>query len=249
MRDRNLHREVLVVQRIAAVLAVLLLASSVALANDSSFGAAGTPYPRPTPSRDIRMVSESVTVRLSQQTARVTCLFVLANEGGSQRVRIGFPEETFGDVSERGLIRWFRSYVNDRPVAVKRVVIEPVDSGGTFAWWIKEVAFARGETKRIRNEYEIQLSENVLGIRWFSYILRTGASWKGRIGRATVTVDLGPVDPRTVIGLGTKPRGPEEAEMRLTPAGATLSGRTLRWQFTNFEPTRGHDVLVAWRFR
>jgi hypothetical protein len=223
-------------------LAVILL-SGWAAANDSSFGAAGAPYPRPTPNRDIRMVAEIVRVRFLTDTARVSCLFTFRNEGNAQRVVIGFPDENFGDVPEQGLIRWFRSWVDDREVAVRRAVVKRVvDYEGTYVWWLKDVAFAAGQTVRIRNEYEIRYSENVEGTRWFTYILSTGAGWKGTVGEAAVTIDLGRVPPATVFGLGLPQLRPGLA---VSP-GAQLRGRTLRWHFSNFEPTKQHDIRVAW---
>jgi hypothetical protein len=229
----------------AAVFAVIavVISSGLALANDSSFGAAGAPYPKPTPNRDIRMVSETVGVRFLNDTARVSCVFTFRNEGPAQRVVIGFPDEAFGDVPERGLIQWFRSWVGDQEVAVQRVAVKRVvDYEGTFVWWLKEVSFASGQTVRIRNEYEIRYSENVEGTRWFTYILATGAGWKGSIGEATVTVDLGRIPPGALFGLGIPQQRPG---LTISPGAKVVAGQ-LRWQFTNFEPTERNNIRVAW---
>jgi hypothetical protein len=230
---------------VAAVVVTVIgvIGASVAQANDSSFGAAGAPYPRPTPNRDIRMTAETVSVRFLNDTARVSCVFTFRNEGPPQRVVIGFPDEAHGDVPERGLIQWFRSWVNDKEVAVQRVAVKRVvDYEGTYVWWLKEVSFAPGQTVRIRNEYEIRYSENVEGTRWFTYILVTGAGWKGSIGEATVTVDLGRIPPGALFGPGVPQQRPGLA---VTP-GFRLAGRQLQWRFLNFEPTERNNIRVAW---
>ncbi len=228
----------------------LLAIAPAAWANDTSFGASGSVFPGPRPNKDIRMVAEVIDARIVGDAARVTCRFVLRNEGPRQRVRIGFPEDTGGDVGERGLIRRFTSTVNGQPVTVRRVVLtSDGDVGGFFIWWMKDVTFDAGETKQIRNDYEVQLSENVEGVRWFTYILSTGANWKGRIGGATVSVDLGSVDIRRVIGLGTKPRQDHHREFLVRPSGAKREGTRLVWRLKDFEPTQRDDIMVAWYFR
>lgn len=233
----------------------LLATTPVAWANDTSFGASGSAFPGPRPNKSIRMTSEAIRARIvgdavGGHLARVACLFVLRNEGPRQRIRIGFPEDTGGDIDERGLIRRFTSTVNGQPVAVRRVVQRSDgDFGGFFIWWTKDVTFDAGETKQIRNDYEVALSANVEGVAWFTYILSTGANWKGRIGEATVVVDLGPIDPRRVIGLGTRPRRDNHREFLLSPLGAKQEGTRLVWRLKDFEPTQRDNIMVAWYYR
>ncbi|MBM3470053.1 MAG: hypothetical protein FJX73_04575 [Armatimonadetes bacterium] len=232
-------------------IAVLLAIAPAAWANDTSFGASGSAYPGPRPSKDIRMVSEAVHARIVRDKmggyARVACRFVLRNEGPRQRIRIGFPEDTGGDIPERGLIRRFTSTVNGRPVGVSRVVLtSDGDRGGFFIWWMKDVTFDAGETKQVQNDYEVALSGNVEGVAWFTYILSTGANWKGRIGEATLVVDLGSISPRQVIGLGTKPRKDHHREFLIRPSGAKIEGTRLIWRLKDFEPTQRDNIMVAW---
>lgn len=213
------------------------------MANDSSFGAAGAPYPRPTPNRDVRLVSETIRVTFLKETARVSCVFIFRNEGSAQRVVIGFPDEARGDVPAEGLIQWFRSWVNGQPVPVRRVAVERVvDYEGTYVWWLKEVPFAAGQTVTVRNEYEIRYSVNVEGTEWFTYILATGAGWKGPIRQATITVDLGRIPPAAVYGIGP----PQVRPGLVVSPGYQVRGRQLLWRFSNFEPTDKNNIRVAW---
>jgi len=255
-----MRRSVLIGASSIVINAVVMLSHPVAtLSNDSSFGRSGSPYPHPTPNPYIQMLSEVIDVQIMRSKARVTCLFILRNEGPRHSVRIGFPDEAYGDVSEKGRIFLFTSSVNGKPIHVRRVPVKPsTDSGGIYAWWMKDVIFEAGETKTVRNTYEISLSTQIAMIPnpaggWllgnvvsFSYILRTGAPWKGPIGEATVTVDLGPVNYRDIIGLGTPPRVSEDRAHRIRPASVQRIGRKLRWHFRNFEPTEKHDIQVAW---
>ncbi len=63
-------------------------------------------------------------------------------------------------------------------------------------WRVKSVPFAAHQTRVVRDEYVAALSYPSMvsrspeDARWFTYILDTGASWKGPIGRERVTIDL-----------------------------------------------------------
>jgi hypothetical protein len=66
--------------------------------------------------------------------------------------------------------------------------------------------------------------------RSFTYVLKTGASWKGTIGRARIVCDIA----------GLRARGP----LQFQPAGGKIAGRKVVWEFRNFEPNK--DIVVRW---
>jgi hypothetical protein len=76
----------------------------------------------------------------------------------------------------------------------------------------------------------------------FEYILQTGASWNGTIGRAVVKVHLPyPVtnenvslSGRSIIGMPLAPQ----------PDGYTIEGSAIRWEFTDLEPGPQDNIFV-----
>jgi hypothetical protein len=102
----------------SAILGLAL--SSLSLAEDTFLGASAQGA-YPLRSKDIALVSEQVSVALSQERADVDCVFVFRNEGPAQTALIGFPEgpppgrEQLGDTR----LNSFRAWVHGRALAVK----------------------------------------------------------------------------------------------------------------------------------
>ena len=175
-----------------------LVCLSLFVRNDGWIGFSGAPkiegkHP------SVRMVNEQIHLKVGQDTLYGDCVFTFKNEGPACNVRIGFPDFNSNDEVEeppQSTYKSFRSVVDDVLVPTKLVR----GNQGT-AWQIKSVAFGRGQTRKIRNIYHLKLGKITLNgspvkgresMCWQGeYILGTGRSWKGKIGKTTVTVDFG----------------------------------------------------------
>lgn len=176
--------------------ATFLLASVAVLgwADDgwwSGAGGAGS-YGKSHPT--IRMVSEDLKIRLQKdESGLVDVTFRFRNEGKATDVTMAFPEEYEQRVGSS--LDHFRSWVNGRPVAVRRKVfplskdVDPKEGDTEYkAVRLKTVHFAANQTLTVRVAYRGYFSGNTSGDRSFTYILTTGASWKGPIGTCRMTV-------------------------------------------------------------
>jgi hypothetical protein len=208
---------------------LLLLPIGFAWSDDAAItGVGGTIRPMKShPSVVLR--SQVVRVKINRYNADVDCTFVLHNTGKATSVLIGFPEGGSGtDVgpSTKGF-KYFRSYVDGKRVKV-RVYDQEGDYGYYSRWYVKRVYFQAGQTRVIRNLYGMSLGLDSIGHAFFEYELSTGASWKGKIGRADIIVQL--------IGLE------DATDWRISPKGYRRVKNQIIWRFRNFEPKK--DIFI-----
>lgn len=109
------------------------------------------------------------------------------------------------------------------------------------SWYVKNVPFAKGQTRTVVDEYST-------GLTWesdscmttyetpasFTYILRTGRNWKGPIGSAKITVDVS--------------RVPEQYDIVPDPDAAVGKKHSISWTFSNFKPTRDVSIDLMPRY-
>jgi hypothetical protein len=175
-----------------ALLAVLLCGVASAWADDGAMDGVGGALHAMQEHPSIVMQSEVVNVRIANYTADVRCLFVFHNTGRATTVKMGFPESGWGDAVDaanpRGFDR-FRSWVDGKPVRTK---IEGLTKDGTgyHRWRTKQVKFGAGQTRRVEVRYRAGLGDVSDGSCTFTYVMTTGASWKGKIGHAKVTIQF-----------------------------------------------------------
>jgi len=181
----------------------------------------------------IAMVAEYVHARLGADSVRVECVFYLTNTGPATQVSVGFPEMAHGDVLGPSRFADFRSWVDGEEVQVT-----PIDGPADdpifpqMTWWVKEMAFAAGATRVVRDRYVAPPGNVVDGSMLFEYILHTGASWAGSIGVADIVVDL---DTGAEV-------------VRVEPAPLHRSGNQLVWHLRDFEPdTENRVVMIQWK--
>ena len=67
----------------------------------------------------------------------------------------------------------------------------------------------------------------------YSYILTTGAGWNGTIGQADITFRL----PYDAVQ--------DQSLEHCFPENCTLSGRDIKWNFTDFEPTENVSISIV----
>lgn len=174
----------------------------------------------------------------------------MKNDGPTDTVLVGFPDGDMGPYmggGEKHELEGFRSWVDGVEAKCQRVpAAEAQSSSSTVgSWWTKLVVFPAGAVRRIRNRYAVSPSSRpslveseadpIAGDRTFRYILWTGASWKGPIGKADIMVTLVGIAPERVTG---------------TIPTARHVGRAFRWTFRDFEPGEGgqpEGVELTWR--
>lgn len=176
---------------------MILLVASLVL-NDGWVGYSGSPRvlgSHPT----IRMVSERIDVTIHRWIAHVDCRFTFKNEGPATSVRIGFPDQGDNDLvgdETRSIYEHFRSYVDNKRVRTE-LLPKTVPGGSDIrVFQVKTVRFQRGQTRRIREVYDVDLGSNPIewpippgaGIQEFNYVFHTGSTWKGAIGRSELNV-------------------------------------------------------------
>ncbi len=244
---------------------LLLLAPAFAHSDDGGLTNGGAPrllghHP------SIRMARERVVVTIRPQGYHVDATFVFRNEGAACAVRMGFPDENEPNESDPGPGVWakptaslehFRSWVDGKAVAT--TLVRNVKDATT--WHTKRVAFGRGATRRVRVAYDADgggaTNSGAKTIRQANYVMRTGASWKGRIGRAELVVrfapgtlagEIRPVDagilkegPYALTDWGRLATGTVFWNGFATP---TVHGRELRFVRRDFEPGEDDDVNV-----
>jgi hypothetical protein len=187
--------------RSAYVLVGLLLCLAPASADDAVFrGDGATVFP--VESTDIRMVSERIRLHYREGLGfAVDVDELFENQGPATSLTIGFP---FGsgelDLSLENSPdpAWvpesfdprqdphFQTLVDGQsiPTSLKR------GAGGYDLVFTSSIGFKQGETKRVRHLYTVGGFSDSAGGLTFRYILKTGALWKGSIGRILIYAEI-----------------------------------------------------------
>lgn len=250
-----------------AILAVCLAAlGRPAGADDGGIAFGGTPRllsGHPT----VAMESEVVTMTVGERAATVDCRFVFRNDGPACTVRMGFPDAGDGSADPdeehaadylkyppKALFTSFRSWVDGQAAPTQLI---RSNEPGHF-WHAKTVRFPAHSRVRVRDLYTVPLGGGVVGTTnnqvifgaETMYVLHTGASWHGPIGRAEVIVRFdrkglkGPLVLRQ--GDVTKPfRAQPSAVYWKGPCRPTVDGTTLRFVRSSFRPTEKDDIYLC----
>lgn len=240
------------------VLGLCVLCPSPASADDGYAGGVGqTPVPRN--SKNIVMESEVVNIVLHEGFAEVECAYRFRNDGNDQVVMMGFPNPTSPESEEyapRNLgISIFKVFIDGVEVPVKATTMTLKPShpeirfyGEKSNWYMHNVSFKAGETKVVVNRYiaphGVTASPEVASNKHFSYILRTGSTWKGTIGRADINVSFASGlswanftrDPDVYKEPGERPPGNPSEDIIILPGGYEKNVNGFSWIFTDFEP-------------
>lgn len=231
-------------------LLVMILASPVSgvLANDAALGRAGSNV-MPVYDVPVRMVHERVDINL--QTNSVDAIFTFQNLGPEATILMGFPMlKEQPDGADRGDDRQrpyfgyagFKAYLVSDDGRQTELTTEEKDglrppSGEYFSKWVVfRVPFKQGETKTVRNVYKAEYAYvNSIGEAHLEYVLSTGATWQGPIGKSEVNVFYGDIAPHTLT--------------LVRPFGYTIDAkeRVIRWVFKDLKPTRDDNIQVTMR--
>jgi hypothetical protein len=182
----------------------------------------------------VQMVDEDI--HISAPSGKVSVSFTFKNHGDEAIIPMAFPEEGYnageaGEEASKGF-KYFRAYVDGVKTETTRKHFEDPYEGAYKYWWVKQVPFKAGQTRKVRNEYQTPGGWNVMQYRSILYTLSTGATWNKNIQRANATVDLSAFPKGTVI--------------HARPEGFKVKGKTLTWQWNDFKPTETSQVVIYW---
>jgi hypothetical protein len=200
----------------------------------------------------VQMQSEQVNITLGQSRVMVEATFVMHNTGQNQSVKMGYPLGLLEDE-----LRDFAASVDGQPITnitketpgargAPAGIRPPSRFGGggesyRFAgpykqWQVFQVPMKAGEHRTVKVNYWVTpatIKDASLGeVGCYTYTLRTGATWKGKIEQAVVNVQLNGLQPEHVLK---------------TTSGAIKSGdgRMISWTFRDFKPT--DDIALVFR--
>lgn len=204
-----------------------------ALADDTAYFGQGETV-IPINNSQIRMVSEAVRIQYDNKqdvneevnggTFHVSCEFVFQNMGDATVVQMGFPDSSLS-------IRNFKTVIDGKavPVTSKRVVpsikTPPAQDAQSSeeAAHVWSVSFSKGETKLIKNSYDVGVGVNTSMLLFeFTYVVKTGARWRGNIERAEFIIDLSD--------------SPASPFFSITPPAVYGGGGIYRMVFNDFKP-------------
>ena len=188
--------------------------------------------------------------------AFVRCTFVFKNMSSKKiNTIVGFPTDTYDGYG--GLIlpnlNDFTSYINGHPVKVeikKEIIGEKTKIAITVPtfkyyeggqkevkpyryWYTWRVNFPALRKIVLKNSYWITLSSDEEK-EWFSYILTTGANWRGNIEKAVIEV----------IYLSAKDL--RKRVIKIEPEGYMTYGNKIYWEFKNFKPKT--DIKITEKY-
>lgn len=173
----------------------------------------------------IEMVAESVYIDLMKMEAECNFLFWNSSKE-TLSVLLGFPGPSpntpYVDVSY-AIIKDFQSYVDG-----KAVNIETKDDTTTWErWYIKKVIFEPLSLKRVKDIYKVTFSGSSSNDLWFNYTMKTGANWKGKIGKADIYIRFRCL-PCEIVDI--------------KPDNYLINDSLIEWHFEYFEPTENIGV-------
>ena len=239
-------------------------------ANDGSLTLGGSPQllsSHPT----VRMKSEVITFMIREGQLMADCNFTFVNDGKACEVRMGFPDQGFGEkdpLVESG-VDWkdwkpvsvfdsFLSWVDGKPA--KTTLVKGKVEGEVFH--TKTVKFPAKATVKVRDLYlaneGVQVTDDgKVVVKTAGYILSTGASWKGNIGSTTVIFDFDPKHPIKEMQFGTAAqilkmnfqktfKNPKQAVRCTGPVKPVLKDNKLTYTIKNWRPTKASNIILEY---
>lgn len=174
--------------------------------------------------RDWAKVKASFIMRnLGDQTETLQTLFPLGNYQGWGDGWGGMPE-----------IQNFKVWADKAPLKVTRVMTasNPSMNLPDTPWAGFDITYPPDKDVLVEVTYDV-VAYGYPPTAEFSYILETGAGWKGTIGKADLTVRL-PYD------VNTENTFLEDCR----PTGCQASGKDVKWHLENFEPTEADNLSL-----
>jgi len=249
-------------------LAALLAFLVVARADDSDISYGGSPSSLKGTGQ-VAMQSEVVLLDIRPESVRADCQFVFKNKGPACTVRMGFPDGSSGRDEEgdtttpiKSAFSSFQSFVDgvQTPTTLVR--------GKDYAWQGKTVSFPANGVRHVREVYTVEIGSELSYKQPHQtayYVLQTGASWRGPIGRMEIIArfrrskrahpvkgdtfqDVRPIAHAAMsdkqFGEEKWTRADEEVVVYNGPGAPIVQHNVLRWVRTNIRPTSKDDVFL-----
>lgn len=251
-----------------------LLAFSVAVrADDAEISYGGSPSALKGTGQ-VAMQSEVVLLDIGPDSVRADCQFVFVNKGPACTVRMGFPDgesqrdqESDGAAPTKSAFSSFQSWVDERQTPTTLV------RGKDYAWQAKTVSFPANGVRRVREVYTVPIGIELSYRQPHQtayYVLQTGASWRGPIGRMEIIArfrrskrahptkgdtfqDVRPIKHAAMtdkqFGEGNWTRPDEEVVVFDGPGIPVVQHNVLRWVRTNIRPTTKDDIFLWFKLK
>ena len=196
----------------------------------------------------VRMVDEIVIIEVQEETdfsqmgtARVWAEFQMMNQGDESEVlMVRFPTSSSDGFSNYPEIQDLLVYVNNQSVRTSRYNLEgePDNWYDPVQWAEFEAEFPPGEMVEIEVVYTL-LGTGEYPFVSYSYLLETGAGWKGTIGSAQIIVKLPyPATTQTVFVDSSPGWGQTTTEVQ-------LEGNQVSWHYENLEPSSENNISIS----
>ena len=191
----------------------------------------------------IRMESEKVIIDLYNDSSVVKCLFNMKNLGEQEKLQIGFPDMSFYHYRIKSKVDEANRFeVKENGKAIKFDFSDSLRYDKEYRkkvesyqikeeWYLWDSEFQKGESKTIEVQYSLPFGMNYQSDkRFFTYLLSTGANWKGTIGKAEIIINLKDIEMDSIISQG--------------PDNCVISNKQLTWTFSDFEPSSNDNIYV-----
>jgi hypothetical protein len=191
------------------------------------------------------MESEKVIIDLYNDSSVVRCQFNMKNLGENEKLQIGFPEMNFYHYRIKSMTDEINRFeVKENGKAIKFAFSDSLRNNNEYRkkvesyqikeeWYLWDTEFQKGESKIIEIQYSLPFGMLYKSNkRFFTYLLSTGANWKGTIGKAEVIINLKDIVKDSVISQN--------------PVNCIVTDKQLIWSFSDFEPTTNHDIKVLY---
>lgn len=247
-------------RNILPTISLLLALGASAYANDGGITFGGSPRLL-TGKTAISMQSEIVRMSVGAETVTVDCQFVFRNNGRACTVRMGFPDSARGDASR---FTSFKSYVDGKAVATQFVRGAKDSEEDNDDWHAKTIVFPAYATHRVRDIYTVPVGAQIVAngsLRQAFYILHTGASWHGSIGRTDVFVTFQPpkmaerLRPKPLSGVANNDafghdwrRERPGTVLYRGPSKPIVQNKTMHFVRSNWRPAYKDDILLYYGF-
>ena len=192
----------------------------------------------------VRMVAETVVLDVRDDgglgVAQVTADFTMRNLGTTnERMAVRFPVSSNDGWGGYPEIRDVKVFVDGQPAATRRILqADPVWGSDDVPWVEFDVSFPPAQDVNLRVTYQLAGTGEYPFVA-FKYILHTGAGWRDSIGTADLIVRL-PYEANLYNVIIS-----DEIGWSTTTPNGILSGREIRWQFTDFEPEETSDDFAV----
>jgi hypothetical protein len=171
------------------ILIVLCLIPVTSFCNDSGIVAVGgTWVVMKGEHPSVQMERETIDINVYAEYYDVIAEFTFRNNGDTCSVYMGFPETGYGDMNcnyDSSCFKLFSTSVDGKIVEAKRELVKSGDDDTYLAYWIKQVLFKDGETKKVIVKYRSSLGSGISGYyqgsdNFISYTF-SGGNWYGKV--------------------------------------------------------------------